>query len=88
MALLNVQILREGNIGGLNGVFLGEVSEAGLHGTCLLGEMPHIFAQLPFPGGSLAVLKVFCELTGIVLDLQELEQQTKELGSNEPCMKS
>jgi hypothetical protein len=39
-----------------------------------------IFAQLPFAGGSLAVLKVFCELTGIALDLHELEQQTEELG--------
>lgn len=80
VALLDVQILREGNIGGLNGVLLGEAAEAGLHGTCLLGEMPHIFAQLPFPGGSLAVLKVFRELTGIAIDLQELEQQTDEIG--------
>jgi predicted ATP-grasp superfamily ATP-dependent carboligase len=80
VALLDVQILREGTIGGLNGVLLGEAAEAGLHGTCLLGEMPHLFAQLPFPGGSLAVLKIFRELTGVALDLGELEQQTEELG--------
>lgn len=80
VALLDVKILREGNIGGLNGVLLGEVAGAGLPGTCMLGEMPHIFAQLPFPGGSLAVLRVFRELTGIPFDLAELEQQTQEMG--------
>lgn len=80
VALLDVKILREGKIGGLNGVFLGEVAEAGLHGTCMLGEMPHIFAQLPFPGASLAVLKVFRDLTGMTLDLAELERQTQEWG--------
>jgi predicted ATP-grasp superfamily ATP-dependent carboligase len=79
VALLDVKILRQGTIGGLNGVLLGEVAEAGMHGTCLLGEMPHIFAQVPFPGGSLAVLKVFRELSGITLDLKELEEQTEEI---------
>jgi predicted ATP-grasp superfamily ATP-dependent carboligase len=79
VALLDVQILREGHIGGLNGVLLGEAAELGLHGTCLLGEMPHIFSQLPFPAGSLAVLKVFQELTGIAIDLGELETQAHEL---------
>lgn len=80
VALLDVKILREGTIGGLNGVLLGEAADADLHGACLLGEMPHIFAQVPFPGASLAVLKVFRELSGIQFDVEELEQQAKELG--------
>jgi len=79
LILLDTKVLQEGNISGLNGVLLGEVAEAGMHGACLLGEMPHIFAQLPFPGGSLAVLKVFSELTGIQLDFSELEQQAQQL---------
>jgi hypothetical protein len=37
--------------------------------------MPHIFAQLPFPKGSQAVLEVFTTLTGLVLDLSELAAQ-------------
>lgn len=81
VSLHDVKLLREGHIGGLNGVFLGEVAEVGKHGVCLLGEMPHIFAQLRFPGGSLAVLKVFCESSGISLDLSELEQQAKQMSS-------
>lgn len=75
-----LEVLDEGRIGGLNGVLLGEVADAGLHGLCLLGEMPHIFARFPFPGGTLAVLKIFADLCGLTLDLEELEQQAEELG--------
>ena len=80
VSLLDVKILKEGHIGGLNGVLLGEVAQAGLHGVCLLGEMPHIFAQLPFPAGSLAVLRIFCEIAKLKLDFSELEQQSAQLG--------
>lgn len=75
-----VEVLDEGRIGGLNGVLLGEAVNAGLHGACLLGEIPHIFSQIPFPGGSVAVLKVFSGLTGIPLDLAEMQQQAQEFG--------
>ena len=53
------EALEEGRIGGLNGVLLAAAAEAGLEGACLLGEMPHIFAQLPFPKASLTVLRAF-----------------------------
>jgi uncharacterized protein len=74
---LPVKVLEEGQIGGLNGVLLGVAAEEGLAGACFLGEMPHIFAQLPFPKGSLAVLEVFTTLTGITLDLDELSRQAE-----------
>ena len=51
---LELELLEDGHIGGLNGVLLGAAADGGLRGTCLLGEMPHIFAQLPFPKASLA----------------------------------
>jgi proteasome assembly chaperone (PAC2) family protein len=69
------EALEEGRIGGLNGVLLAAALEAGLEGICLLGEMPHIFAQLPFPKASLAVLQTFCEISNLTLDLDELEEQ-------------
>jgi len=72
---VDVEILEEGRIGGLNGVLLGLAAERGLNGTCLLGEMPHIFAHVPFPKASLAVLRVFTKLADIDLDLDELSQQ-------------
>lgn len=76
---LELTVLEEGNIGGLNGVLLGAAAEAGLHGSCLLGEMPHVLAQLPFPRASLAILEVFTTLAGIDLDLTELAEQAQAM---------
>lgn len=74
---LELEILKDGHIGGLNGVLLGAAAEAGLRGACLLGEMPHIFSQLPFPKASLAILEVFTTMTGIELDFTELAEQSR-----------
>jgi proteasome assembly chaperone (PAC2) family protein len=70
--------LEDGQIGGLNGLLLGAAAEDGLRGACLLGEMPHIFAQLPFPKASLAVLRAFATISGIEVDLAELSDQAAE----------
>ncbi len=74
---LELEILQDGHIGGLNGVLLGVAAESGLRGACLLGEMPHIFSQLPFPKASQAILEVFTTITGIELDFTELAEQTR-----------
>ena len=71
--------LDEGHISGLNGVLLGVAADLGLHGYSLLGEMPHIFAQLPFPKAALAVLEVFTKFAGIQLDFTELTEQAKQM---------
>jgi proteasome assembly chaperone (PAC2) family protein len=74
---LELTVLENGNIGGLNGVLLGAADEAGLPGSCLLGEMPHVFAQFPFPKASLAILEAFTTITGIDLDTTELQEQVE-----------
>jgi proteasome assembly chaperone (PAC2) family protein len=74
---LELELLEDGHIGGLNGVLLAAAAEAGLPGACFLGEMPHIFAQLPFPKASRAILEVFTTVAGIDLDLSELGEQAK-----------
>lgn len=74
---LGLDVHEEGHIGGLNGVLLGVAMEAGLPGACLLGEMPHVFARLPFPKASQAVLEVFTEMAGIELDFTELSEQAR-----------
>lgn len=82
LQLLNGQdlvFLDDGHIGGMNGIMLGAAQEAGLPGTCLLGEMPHIFAQFPFPKASLAVLQVFNSLAGVETDFSELEVQSQTM---------
>lgn len=76
---LELELLEDGHIGGLNGVLLGAAAESGLRGTCLLGEMPHIFAQLPFPKASLAVLKAFVRLAAIEIDFSELSEQAQAM---------
>jgi uncharacterized protein len=76
---LELELLQDGHIGGLNGVLLGAAAEASLRGTCLLGEMPHIFSQLPFPKASQAILEVFTTITGITLDFAELAEQVKAM---------
>jgi uncharacterized protein len=76
---LDLEVLDDGQIGGLNGVLLGAAAESGLHGACLLGEMPHVFAQLPFPKASLAVLEAFTKIADIQIDLAELAEQAKEM---------
>ncbi len=74
---LQLEILQDGHIGGLNGVLLGAAVESGLPGICLLGEMPHIFSQVPFPKASHAILEVFCKIAQIELDLAELAEQAR-----------
>lgn len=72
-----LQVLEGGQIGGLNGILLGAAAESGLPGACLLGEMPHVFSQLPFPKASLAILEVFTGLAGLEIDFSELVEQAQ-----------
>src|SRR5262249_53462644 len=77
---LELEIMETGQIGGLNGILLGVASEMGLRGGCLLGEMPHLFTQFPFPAASGAVLRVFAKKAEIDLDLVELAEQADAVG--------
>ena len=76
---LELELLADGHIGGLNGVLLGAAAANGLRGACLLGEMPHLFSQLPFPKASLAILEVFTTIARIQLDFTELAHQVHEV---------
>jgi proteasome assembly chaperone (PAC2) family protein len=64
--------LQEGEITGLNGVFVTLAAARSLPGTCLLGEFPFFAATVPNPKASAAVLRVFSELSGIEIGLAEL----------------
>lgn len=70
----NIELLKEGQISGLNGVFLAAAAERGLSGACLLGEMPFFAGQLPNPAASRAVLQVMSQLAGFSLDMKELDE--------------
>ncbi len=68
-----IAIVSDGGIAGLNGVVLAAAAEAGLPALGLLGGMPALMPQLPCPNASAAVLRVFCEMAGIEMDMSELE---------------
>jgi proteasome assembly chaperone (PAC2) family protein len=72
---LDVEVLQEGEIQGLNGVFLSAASARSLGGICLLGEFPIFAHSIANPKASSAVLRVFSALSGIRLDLTELDEQ-------------
>ena len=58
---------------------LGVAAENGLRGACLLGEMPHIFAQVPFPKAALAVLEAFGPMADLQIDYTELAEQVSDM---------
>lgn len=76
---LDLTVLEGGQINGLNGVLLGVAAESGMQGGCLLGEMPQLFSQLPYPKASLSVLEFFATLAGIKIDLTELESHAQDV---------
>jgi len=69
---LDVKVMEDGNISGLNGVLLGMAAGNGMSGGCLLGEIPAVFSQIPIPKAALNVLGFFTLMAGIELDFTEL----------------
>jgi proteasome assembly chaperone (PAC2) family protein len=69
---LEVQPLKEGQIGGLNGVLLGAAAERHLPGLCLMGEIPFFAAGVPNPKAAKAVLDAMALLTALDLDVDAL----------------
>jgi len=71
----NVQLLTEGQISGLNGLFLGIAKREGLEGFCLLGEIPLYTIQIENPRASYAVLEVLSKILNIQIDFSNLIEQ-------------
>jgi len=77
----DIEVLEEGQIGGLNGILLAAAAERGLRGICLLGRMPFFAAQVANPPASLAVLRAFGRISGIEPDLEELAGRAEVFGA-------
>jgi hypothetical protein len=71
----NVNLLSDGQISGMNGLFLGIAKREGFPGICLLGEIPLYTIQIENPKASHAVLEVFSKITNIQIDLASLIDQ-------------
>jgi len=71
----NFNILSEGQISGMNGLFLGIAKRENFKGFCLLGEIPFYTVQVENPKASLAVLEALHKILNIQIDLASLIEQ-------------
>lgn len=74
-----VTLLEEGEISGLNGVFIAASAARNLPGACLLGEFPFFAATAPNPKASAAVLRVFAEMSGLEIDMTEIDADARKV---------
>jgi hypothetical protein len=72
---LDIRPLIEGQISGLNGLFLGMAKKAGFDGFCLLGEIPLYTIQIENPKASFAVLESLKKIIDFEVDLSDLLDQ-------------
>jgi predicted ATP-grasp superfamily ATP-dependent carboligase len=71
--------LEEGQIAGLNGVLLGACAQRKIPGICLLGEIPFFAAGVPNPAAARVVLQAFSALTGVDIDVSELDEHARAI---------
>ena len=74
-----VTLLDDGEITGLNGVFISVAASRGIPSICLLGEFPFFAAPVPNPKASAAVLRVFSALSGVEVDLTEILADARKI---------
>ena len=78
--LKEYDLIQRGNlqIAGLNGLLLGVAKERGIHGICVLGEVPSYATRIQNPMAALAILEVLTKMLGVEIDTSELAQQAAE----------
>lgn len=76
----NFDELAEGQISGMNGLFLGLAKKSGFKGFCLLGDIPLYTIQIENPKASAAVLEGLGRVLGLQINLQPLREQAKQMG--------
>ena len=75
----HAKALKEGQISGMNGLFLGIAKQKGFKGICLLGEIPIYTVQMENPKASLAILRVLSNILDIKIDFSQLTEQSKRI---------
>jgi uncharacterized protein len=77
----NFNALEDGQISGMNGLFLGMAKKAGLRGFCLLGDIPLYTIQIENPKASAAVLQALGKILNIAINIQPLKDQALAMES-------
>jgi uncharacterized protein len=75
----NFSALEDGQISGMNGLFLGMAKKAGLKGFCLLGDIPLYTIQIENPKASAAVLVGLGKILNIQINVQPLKEQAQAM---------
>jgi len=73
----NFAILTDGQVSGMNGLFLGIAKKAKLKGFCLLGEIPLYTIQIENPKASAAVLAALGTILNIQINVAPLKEQAQ-----------
>ncbi len=71
----NFNFLSDGQISGMNGLFLGIAKREGFKGFCLFGEIPLYAIQIDNPKASCAVLVALTKILNIRIDFTQLIEQ-------------
>jgi len=72
----NFNLLSDGQISGMNGLFLGIAKREGFKGFCLFGEIPLYAIQIDNPKASCAVLAALTKILNIRIDFTQLIEQS------------
>jgi hypothetical protein len=75
----NFGVLEDGQISGMNGLFLGMAKKAGLKGFCLLGDIPLYTIQIENPKASAAVLEGLGKVLDMQINVQPLKEQARQM---------
>jgi proteasome assembly chaperone (PAC2) family protein len=75
----NFNILSEGQISGMNGLFLGMAKKQGFKGFCLLGEIPFYTIQIENPKASQVVLDALAKILNIRIDFTGLIEEARTM---------
>jgi hypothetical protein len=76
---LEIDVLQEGQISGMNGLLLAAAAERDVEAMCLMGEMPYFATAIPNPKAAQAVLETFSILAGVQIDFGDLEEQASAI---------
>ncbi|HNW39222.1 MAG TPA: PAC2 family protein [Candidatus Omnitrophota bacterium] len=77
----NFAALVDGQISGMNGLFLGIAKKSGLKGFCLLGEIPLYTIQIENPKASAAVLEALGKILNLPINVAPLKEQAAAMES-------
>ncbi|MCM8796056.1 MAG: PAC2 family protein [Candidatus Omnitrophica bacterium] len=75
----NLKLMPEGQISGMNGLFLGFAKKEGLKGICLLGEIPLYTIQIENPKAVHSVLEALTKILNLKIDFGDLIERERIL---------